>query len=69
MRRGEPDPRNLPSGGGEERIDLSYEEKISKAHAAAEKALQVMRDAFPDMGESFFEAEKKKLISAMMKIV
>ena len=69
MRRGEPDRRVASPADSGEQIDLSYEEKVSKAHAAAEKALQVMRNAFPDMGESFFEAEKEKLISAMMKIV
>ena len=69
MRRGEPDPRRFRSGADSEQIDLSYEDKVAKAHAAAEKALQVMRNAFPDMGEAFFEAEREKLISAMMKIV
>ena len=69
QRHGIPDPRNLPSGGGEERIDLSYEERVSKAHAAADRALQVMKNAFPDAGEAFFEAEREKLISAMMQIV
>ena len=69
MRRGEPDPRSFPSGGDSEQIDLSYEDKVAKAHAAAEKALQIMRSAFPKMSESFFEAEREKLISAMMQIV
>ena len=67
----DPRTRNLSSdtGESEEHIDLSHEEKISKAHAAAEKAIQVMKRAFPDMSDDFFEAEREKLISAMMNIV
>ena len=69
MRRGEPDPRSFASGADSEQIDLSYEDKVAKAQAAADRALQIMKNAFPDAGDAFFEAEREKLISAMMKIV